>query len=96
MHPSLPLDRLHFVVLPFHKVMHATKIRAIDMGKKSDAMRALTNAVYALACRFFGTSGVVATTDACYWADGYPLNVLLYVSLLQTIFNLRECTPRCS
>ena len=30
--------------------------------------------------------------EACHWADGYPLNVLLYCSLLQTIFDLRECT----
>ena len=30
--------------------------------------------------------------EACHWADGYPLNVLLYCSLLDTIFDLKECT----
>ncbi|CAM0956850.1 unnamed protein product [Alopecurus aequalis] len=86
LHPSLPLDRLHAAVLRFREVMRATEIRAIDTGKGSEAMRALTNAVHALAWR--PSSG----SDACHWADGYPLNVLLYVSLLQTVFDLREPT----
>ncbi|KAL6883241.1 hypothetical protein ACP4OV_010655 [Aristida adscensionis] len=89
LHPSLPLDRLHTAVLRFREVMRATEIRAIDTGKHSDAMRVLTNAIHALAWR---SGGAAATTDACHWADGYPLNVLLYVSLLQTIFDLREST----
>lgn len=86
LHPSLPLDRLHAAVLRFREVMRATEIRAIDTGKGSDAMRVLTNAVHALAWR--PGSG----SDACHWADGYPLNVLLYVSLLQTVFDHREPT----
>ncbi|KAF6988975.1 hypothetical protein CFC21_006384 [Triticum aestivum] len=86
LHPSLPLDRLHAAVLRFREVMRATEIRAIDTGKGSDAMRVLNNAVHALAWR--PGSG----SDACHWADGYPLNVLLYVSLLQTVFDHREHT----
>lgn len=89
LHPSLPLDRLHAAVLRFREVMRATEIRAIDTGKNSDVMRALSNAVHALSWRS-GTPG--AAVEACHWADGYPLNVLLYCSLLQTIFDLRECT----
>jgi hypothetical protein len=84
LHPSLPLDRLHSAVLRFREVMRATEIRAIDTGKNSDAMRNLTNAVHALAWR--------PPSDTCHWANGYPLNALLYVSLLQTIFDLREPT----
>ncbi|KAF0894054.1 hypothetical protein E2562_033933 [Oryza meyeriana var. granulata] len=89
LHPSLPLDRLNSAVLRFREVMHATEIRAIDTAKNSDAMRALTNAIQALAWRSGVGSG---GGDACHWADGYPLNVLLYVSLLQTVFDQRECT----
>uniref|UniRef100_A0ACD5TJP0 Uncharacterized protein n=1 Tax=Avena sativa TaxID=4498 RepID=A0ACD5TJP0_AVESA len=85
LHPSLPLDRLHAAVLRFREVMRATEIRAIDTGKGSEAMRALTNAVHALAWR-------PGSGSDCHWADGYPLNVLLYVSLLQTVFDLREPT----
>ncbi|OEL25575.1 hypothetical protein BAE44_0013408 [Dichanthelium oligosanthes] len=89
LHPSLPLDRLHSAVLRFREVMRATEIRAIDTGKNSEVMRALTSAVHALSWR----SGVPgAAVEASHWADGYPLNVLLYCSLLQTIFDLREFT----
>ncbi|KAF8769094.1 hypothetical protein HU200_006931 [Digitaria exilis] len=89
LHPSLPLDRLHAPVLRFREVMRATEIRAIDTGKGSEVMRALTTVVHALSWRS-GTAG--AAVEACHWADGYPLNVLLYCSLLQAIFDLRECT----
>ncbi|EMS49044.1 hypothetical protein TRIUR3_17827 [Triticum urartu] len=49
-------------------------------------MRALCDAVLALAWRS------APAGEACHWADGYPLNVLLYVSLLQGIFDLRDET----
>ncbi|WVZ59238.1 hypothetical protein U9M48_009420 [Paspalum notatum var. saurae] len=91
LHPSLPLDRLHSAVLRFREVMRATEIRAIDTAKNSDVMRALTNAVHALSWRS-GTASAGAAVESCHWADGYPLNVLLYCSLLQTIFDLREHT----
>uniref|UniRef100_A0A0D3HEK7 MHD1 domain-containing protein n=1 Tax=Oryza barthii TaxID=65489 RepID=A0A0D3HEK7_9ORYZ len=61
--------------------MRVTEIRAIDTAKNSNAMRTLTNAVHALAWRSGVGSG---GGDACHWADGYSLNVLLYVSLLHT------------
>jgi hypothetical protein len=89
LHPSLPLDRLNSAVLRFREVMRATEIRAIDTAKSSDAMRTLTSAVHALAWRSGVGSG---GGDACHWADGYPLNVLLYASLLHAIFDHRDCT----
>ncbi|CAL4933649.1 unnamed protein product [Urochloa decumbens] len=89
LHPSLPLDRLHSAVLRFREVMRATEIRAIDTGKGSEVMRALTSAVHSLSWRSSTTSGAEAS---CHWADGYPLNVLLYCSLLQAVFDLREST----
>ena len=66
--------------------MEAAEARAIDTGKASDAMRALCDAVLALAWRS------APAGEACHWADGYPLNVILYVSLLQGIFDLRDET----
>ncbi|XP_015691225.2 protein unc-13 homolog [Oryza brachyantha] len=89
-HPSLPHDHLSVVVLRFRDVVQATDARAIDTGKTSDAMQALCNAVHALAWR--PTPGSRSPSEACHWADGYPLNVLLYVSLLQAIFDLKEET----
>jgi hypothetical protein len=71
-------------MLLFHEVMIATEICTIDMGKNSDAMRNLTNIVHVLA---WGPP-----SDVCHWANEYPLNRLLYVFLLQTIFDLWEPT----
>uniref|UniRef100_A0A453J4J8 MHD1 domain-containing protein n=1 Tax=Aegilops tauschii subsp. strangulata TaxID=200361 RepID=A0A453J4J8_AEGTS len=86
-HSSVPLDHRHSAsVLRFREVVEAAEARAIDTGKASDAMRALCDAVLALAWRS------APAGEACHWADGYPLNVLLYVSLLQGIFDLRDET----
>ena len=90
LHPSLPLDRLNASVLRFREIMQAADARAIDTGKASDTMRALCDAVLALAWR--SAPGAGPPGEACHWADGYPLNVLLYCSLLQAIFDLREST----
>ncbi|KAM3262167.1 hypothetical protein ACQJBY_052706 [Aegilops geniculata] len=87
LHSSVPLDHRHSAsVLRFREVMEAAEARAIDTGKASDAMRALCDAVLALAWRS------APAGEACHWADGYPLNVILYVSLLQGIFDLRDET----
>nr|BAK07542.1 predicted protein [Hordeum vulgare subsp. vulgare] len=84
---SVPLDHRHSAsVLRFREVMEAAEARAIDTGKASDAMRALCDAVLALAWRS------APAGEVCHWADGYPLNVILYVSLLQGIFDLRDET----
>nr|TKV98303.1 hypothetical protein SEVIR_9G551200v2 [Setaria viridis]TKV98304.1 hypothetical protein SEVIR_9G551200v2 [Setaria viridis]TKV98305.1 hypothetical protein SEVIR_9G551200v2 [Setaria viridis] len=90
LHPSLPLDRLNAPVLRFREIMQAADARAIDTGKASDTMRALCDAVLALAWR--SAPGTGHPGEACHWADGYPLNVLLYVSLLQAIFDLKDAT----
>lgn len=89
-HPSLPLDRLNAPVLRFREIMQVADARAIDTGKASDTMRAICDAVLALAWRC--APGTGSPGEACHWADGYPLNVLLYVSLLQAIFDLKEET----
>ncbi|TVU48438.1 hypothetical protein EJB05_08075, partial [Eragrostis curvula] len=90
LHPSLPLDRHSPAVLRFREIMHAADARAIDTGKASDTLRALCDAVLALAWR--SPPGTGPPGEACHWADGYPLNVLLYVSLLQAIFDRRDET----
>ncbi|XP_062209810.1 protein unc-13 homolog [Phragmites australis] len=90
-HSSLPFDRLNAPVIRFREIMQAADSRAIDTGKASDSMRALCDAVLALAWRSAPGTGPHGEA-ACHWADGYPLNVLLYVSLLQAIFDLKEET----
>jgi hypothetical protein len=90
LHPSLPLDRLSASVARFRQITQAADARAMDTGRPSDTMRALCDAVLALAWR--SAPGTGPPGEVCHWADGYPLNVLLYVSLLQAIFDRRDET----
>uniref|UniRef100_A0A0D9VPC1 MHD1 domain-containing protein n=1 Tax=Leersia perrieri TaxID=77586 RepID=A0A0D9VPC1_9ORYZ len=96
LHPSIPHDRLNGVVQRLRDVSQAAESRAIDTGKTSDAMNALCNAVHALAWRSTSAAAQgsrhAAAGETCHWADGYPLNVLLYVSLLNAIFDLKDET----
>ncbi|CAN6296604.1 unnamed protein product [Urochloa humidicola] len=89
LHPLLPLDHLNAPALRLREITQAADTRAVDTGKASDAMRALCDAVLALAWR---SAPPGAGEVCCHWADGYPLNVLLYVSLLQAIFDLKDAT----
>ncbi|PIA36250.1 hypothetical protein AQUCO_03400274v1 [Aquilegia coerulea] len=51
-------------------------------------MRTLCNSVISLAWR----SANGTSTDVCHWADGYPLNINVYISLLHTVFDLKDET----
>ncbi|KAH0469346.1 hypothetical protein IEQ34_000904 [Dendrobium chrysotoxum] len=88
LHPSLPLDRLNAAALRFREILRLSEAKPIDTSKNSEAMRSLTSAVTALASR----SSTSSAPESCHWADGFPLNVHLYLALLQSIFDLREET----
>jgi hypothetical protein len=51
-------------------------------------MRTLCNSVVSLSWR----SANGTPTDVCHWADGFPLNIHIYISLLQSIFDFRDET----
>ncbi|KAK1260941.1 hypothetical protein QJS04_geneDACA002316 [Acorus gramineus] len=85
LHPSVPLDRASNPhVARLHDIVRASEIRPVDTGRGSDAMKTLCSSVIALAWR--------TQSDACHWADGSPLNVHLYLSLLQSVFDVRDET----
>ncbi|KAL0392695.1 UNVERIFIED_CONTAM: hypothetical protein Sradi_2492300 [Sesamum radiatum] len=63
-------------------------MKPIDTGKNSVVMKTLCNCVVALAWR----SPDGGTTDVCHWADGNPLNVLIYTALLSSIFDSKDET----
>lgn len=52
-------------------------------------MKTVCNCVAALAWR---SPDNETPTDACHWADGYPLNVHIYIALLRTIFDTKDET----
>ncbi|XP_072963240.1 protein unc-13 homolog [Typha angustifolia] len=88
LHPSVPLDRLDSAAVRFREVIRSSDARPIDTGKCSDAMRNLCNSVVSLAWR----SSNGTQPEVCHWADGYPVNIHLYLALLQAIFDHKEET----
>jgi len=59
------------------------------MSKNSETTKTLCNSVVTLAWRSPNNS---PPSDVCRWADGYPFNVHLYLSLLHSIFDRRDET----
>ncbi|RWW49726.1 hypothetical protein BHE74_00044066 [Ensete ventricosum] len=88
LHPSVPLDRTNSAAHRFSEIMQASEFKPIDTGKNSETMRNLCNCVMALAWRTQNGAPV----EVCHWADGFPLNVYLYLALLRSIFDIRDET----
>lgn len=88
LHPSIPLEKSNPSVMRLKEIIQASETSPIDTGKNSETMRTLCNCVVSLSWR----SPDGSPTDVCHWADGYPLNVHLYISLLRSIFDLKDDT----
>ncbi|MCL7038993.1 hypothetical protein MKW94_007863 [Papaver nudicaule] len=88
LYPSVPLEPSNSSVLQLQDIIRGSEEKPIDASKNSDTMRMLCNSVVSLSLR--STNG--STADACHWADGYPMNVHLYICLLQSVFDLKDET----
>ncbi|KAH0905573.1 hypothetical protein HID58_037400 [Brassica napus] len=88
LHPSIPLEKTNNFAMRLREVIRQSETKPIDTGKTSETMATLCNVVISLACRNTNTTA----SDVCHWADGYPLNIHLYVALLQSIFDVRDET----
>ncbi|KAH6816272.1 hypothetical protein C2S51_021092 [Perilla frutescens var. frutescens] len=86
--PSIPLDKSDASAAKLRDIINSADGKPIDTGKNSETMRALCSSVVSLAWRCADGG----STDVCHWADGYPLNVEIYNTLLQAIFDLKEET----
>lgn len=88
LHPLIPLEKSNAFAVRMRDIIRASEMGPIDTGNNSDTMRTLCNSVVSLAWR----SANGTPTDVCHWADGYPVNIHLYVALLQSIFDIRDET----
>ncbi|KAK3417241.1 hypothetical protein EUGRSUZ_H02977 [Eucalyptus grandis] len=88
LHPSIPLEKSNAFAVRLGEIIQAGKTKIIVIGENSDTMRSLSNSVVSLSWR--STNGT--PTDVCHWADGFPLNIHLYVTLLKSIFDIRDET----
>ncbi|XP_019180876.1 PREDICTED: uncharacterized protein LOC109175947 [Ipomoea nil] len=87
-HPAVPLDKSNTFAQSFKDIIEAAEEKPIDTGKNSESMRNLVNSVVSLSWR--STDGMA--TDICHWADGFPLNVHIYMALLCSIFDMKDET----
>ncbi|CAL0323466.1 unnamed protein product [Lupinus luteus] len=88
LYPSIPLEQNNSFATHLRDIVSNADSKPIDTGKNSDTMRTLCNSVVSLSWR----SSNGTPTDVCYWADGFPFNMHLYTSLLQSIFDIRDDT----
>ncbi|KAL0433246.1 UNVERIFIED_CONTAM: protein unc-13 [Sesamum latifolium] len=88
LHPSVPLEKSDASAVKLREIIESGEMKPIDTGKNSAVMKTLCNCVVALAWR----SPDGGTTDVCHWADGNPLNVLIYTALLSSIFDSKDET----
>ncbi|KAJ1383935.1 Munc13-like proteiny 1 [Sesbania bispinosa] len=88
LNPSVPLEKSNTFATRLRDIINSGESKPIDIGKNSDTMRTLCNSVVSLSWRSHNGT----PTDVCHWADGFPFNIHLYTSLLQSIFDIRDET----
>ncbi|XP_047317327.1 protein unc-13 homolog [Impatiens glandulifera] len=91
-HPSIPLDSNSTAAVRLRDLVRSIDHRPLDTSaRNSESMRTLCNSVISLSWRSTADNSSPAS-DSCHWADGYPLNIHIYVTLLRSIFDLQEET----
>ncbi|XP_020099019.1 uncharacterized protein LOC109717584 [Ananas comosus] len=85
LHPLIPLEKSDVSAQRLRQIIRGASDRPLETGRNSESMQILRSAVTALACRSFDGS-----SDACHWADGFPLNLHLYHMLIEACFDNGE------
>ncbi|KOM54202.1 hypothetical protein LR48_Vigan10g009400 [Vigna angularis] len=84
LHPYLPLDKSDLSAQTLRHIIHGALEKSMDIGKNGESIQTFRTAVLSLACR--SPSGSISET--CHWADGFPLNLWIYQTLLEACFDL--------
>ncbi|GAU26821.1 hypothetical protein TSUD_289260 [Trifolium subterraneum] len=88
LHPSIPVEKTNTFAKNLKEIIRSGELKPIDTSKNSETMRTFSNSVVSLSMR----SPNGTPTNICHWANGFPVNVHLYISLLQSIFDLEDET----
>ncbi|KZV20376.1 hypothetical protein F511_34854 [Dorcoceras hygrometricum] len=88
LHPSVPLEKTDSFAAELRDIIQSSEAKAIETGKNSETMKILCHCVISLASRSLDGK----QTDLCHWADGYPLNVYIYIALLHSVFDIKDET----
>ncbi|KAK7398981.1 hypothetical protein VNO78_10156 [Psophocarpus tetragonolobus] len=89
LHPRLPLDKEDNSALRLHHLIRRSLQNPILIVKDTQSMHALRTLSLSLASRSFDSS----LPQTCHWADGFPLNLLIYQTLLEACFDNHQ--PTC-
>ncbi|KGN56167.1 protein unc-13 homolog [Cucumis sativus] len=88
LHPHMPLEKTDDAPKRFRQIARGAMEKPIDAGRNFDTIQELRSIVLSLACRSFGASA----PGTCHWADGFPLNLRLYQTLLEACFDANDST----
>ncbi|CAI9782543.1 unnamed protein product [Fraxinus pennsylvanica] len=88
LHPHMPLAKTEMAPQQLRKIICGAADKPIETGKHSEPMQVLRSVVMSLACRSFDGS----VSEICHWADGIPLNIHLYLILLESCFDVNDET----
>ncbi|KAL2321318.1 hypothetical protein Fmac_030287 [Flemingia macrophylla] len=88
LHPHLPLDKADTSAQSLQRVIRGALEKPMDIVKNGESMQNLRSVVISLACR--SSDGSISET--CHWADGLPLNLWIYQTLLEACFDIHAET----
>ncbi|CAL0330914.1 unnamed protein product [Lupinus luteus] len=89
LHPHLPLDqKSDSSAQTLKQIINASLKNPMDIGNNYESMQNLCGVVSSLACRSYDESA----PQICHWVDGFPLNFMIYQTLLEACFDNNEET----
>ncbi|KAL4374766.1 hypothetical protein HN51_008594 [Arachis hypogaea] len=86
LYPHFPLDKADTSSQSLRRIIREAFEKPMDLGKTGESMQNFRNVVLSLAFRSFDGS----VPETCHWADGFPLNLWIYQTLLGSCFDIHE------
>lgn len=88
LYPHFPLNKGDTSAQQLRRIIRGALENPMDIGKNGESMQTFRSVVMSLACR--SPDGSVPET--CHWADGFPLNLWIYQTLLEACFDIHAET----
>lgn len=83
LHPHIPLNKADPSAQKLRRILSGALEKPIDIANSSESMQTLRSIVISLSCRSFDGS----VPETCHWADGFPMNLWIYQTLLEACFD---------
>jgi len=83
LHPHIPLNKADPSAQKLRRILSGALEKPMDIANNGESMQTLRSAVISLSCRSFDGS----VPETCHWADGFPMNLWIYQTLLEACFD---------